>query len=157
SFCAPKRARQIVRRGEGRRRGVDAAGQPRCDLLEQPAVAIGIMERGERTVAAMLGVAAADPMSTKQVRFVRASVYTGRVMEHFADLYAATKQLFASSLDVGDDQVQALGGTRCCRSDVLAEDDRAPGARRRELHNVEVFPIVVIGVEPPTEALVELL
>ena len=52
----PQRARQIVRRREGRRRGVDATGQPRCDLLEQPAVAVRIAERGERAVAAMIGI-----------------------------------------------------------------------------------------------------
>src|SRR5262249_38959021 len=47
SFCTPKRARQIVGRCKGRRRRVDATGQPGCELLEQPAVAIRIMERGE--------------------------------------------------------------------------------------------------------------
>lgn len=37
-----------------------SSGQPRCDLLEQPAVAVGIAERGERAVAARLGRRAAD-------------------------------------------------------------------------------------------------
>jgi len=31
-------------------------------------------------------------------------------VEHFADLDAAIEQFFAGGLDVGDDQVQALGG-----------------------------------------------
>jgi len=46
-FRKPKRARQIVRRCECRRRGVDAPRQPRRQLLEQPAVAVRITERGE--------------------------------------------------------------------------------------------------------------
>ena len=33
-------------------------------------------------------------------------------MEYLADLDAATKQLVAGGLDVGDDQIQALGGRR---------------------------------------------
>src|SRR6185295_17753215 len=84
-----------------------------------------------------------------------ASVYTAGVVEHRADLDAATKQLFAGGLDVGDDQVQALGGARCRRGDVLAEDDRAPGAGRRELHHAEVVAAGEIGIEPPAEARVE--
>src|SRR6185295_15971758 len=42
-----KRACQVVRRREGRRRRVEAAGHPRRDFLEQPAVAVGITKRGE--------------------------------------------------------------------------------------------------------------
>src|SRR5882672_3410120 len=148
---APKRARQIVRRCEGRRRCVDATGQSRRDLLEQPAVAVGITERGERAIAASLGIPTADPLPPKQVGLIRASVYAAGVMEHVADLDAATEQLRASGLDVGDDQVQALCGAGYRRSDVLAKDDRAPGARRRELENAEVFAAVVVGVEPPPE------
>jgi len=41
--------------------------------------------------------------------------------------------------------------------DVLAEDDRAPGAGRGELDHAEVFTVVVVGVEPPSELRVELL
>jgi hypothetical protein len=35
-------------------------------------------------------------------------------------------------------QVQALGGAGCRRGDVLAEDDRAPGTRRRKLDHTKV-------------------
>ena len=153
----PQRARQIVRRREGRRRGVDATGQPRRDLLEQPAVAVRITERGERAVAAMLGIRTADPEPPKQVGLVRASVHAGGVVEHLADLDAATEQLVAGGLDIGDDQVQALGRAGCRRGDVLAENDRAPGARRRELDHAEVLTAVEVGVEPPPEPPVELL
>ena len=73
-------------------------------------------------------------------------------MEHLADLDAATEQLVAGGLDVGDDQVQALGGAGRRRGDVLAEDDRAPGARRRELDHAEVVTGGEVGVEPPARA-----
>src|ERR1700735_5503549 len=48
-----KRARQILRRGEACRRGVDAAGQPCRNLLKEPAVAVRIMERGKGAIATM--------------------------------------------------------------------------------------------------------
>ena len=137
--------------------GVDAPGKPRRDLLEQPAVAVRIAERGERAVAAMLGIRTVDPAPPKQVGLVLASVHAAGVVEHLADLDAATKQFFACGLDVGDDQVQALGGAGCRRRDVLAEDDRASGARRRELDYAEVVTVVEVGVEPPPELRVELL
>ena len=73
----------------------------------------------------MLGIRTADPEPPKQVGLVRASVHAAGVVEHLADLDAAIEQLVAGGLDVGDDQVQALGGAGCCRGDVLAEDDRA--------------------------------
>src|SRR6202011_1881455 len=123
----------------------------------QPAVAVRITERSERPVAAMLRIRTADPDPSKQVGLVRARVDAGGVVEHFADLDAAIEQFFAGGLDVGDDQVQALGGAGCRRGDVLAEDDRAPRARRRELDHAEVFTAVVVGVEPPPEPPVELL
>ncbi len=145
----------------GQRQDVQIAestsGQARCDLLQQPAVAVGIAERGERAVAAMLGIRTADPEPPKQVGLVRAGVHPAAVVERLADRDTAAKQLFAGGLHVGDDQVQALGGAGCRRGDVLAEDDRAPRARRRELDHAEVFTVVVVGVEPPTEPSVELL
>ena len=76
---------------------VDAAGQPRRDLLEQPAVAVRIVERGERAVAAMFGIRTADPDPPKQVGFVRASVHAVCVVEHFADFDAATEQLLRAA------------------------------------------------------------
>src|SRR6266436_4045544 len=48
-------------------------------------------------------------------------------------------------------------GSGCCGGDILAEDDRASGARRRELDHAEVVTVVIVGVEPPPEPPVELL
>ena len=69
----------------------------------------------------MLGISAAHPEPSKQVRLVRACVHAVGVVKHFADLHAAIEQFFAGGLDVGDGQVQAVGGARRCRGDVLAE------------------------------------
>ena len=74
----------------------------------------------------MLGVRTVDPDPPKQVGLVRASVHAAGAVEHLADLNAATEQFVAGSLDVRDDQVQALGGAGRRGGDVLAEDDRAP-------------------------------
>src|SRR6267378_1162443 len=105
----------------------------------------------------MIGIPAADPLPSKQIRLVRAGIHAAGAVEHLADLYAATQQLVARRLDVGHDQVQALRGAGCRRGDVLAEDDRAPGARRRELEHAEVVTTGEVRVEPPTELPVELL
>jgi hypothetical protein len=78
-------------------------------------------------------------------------------VQHLADLDAATEQLVAGGLDVGDNQVQPLGGAGCRRGDVLAEDDRAPGAWRRELDHAKIVTGGEVGVEPPTQAAVKAL
>ncbi len=39
----------------------DAAGVPRCDLLDQPRITVGIIEGEERPVARALGVGAGKP------------------------------------------------------------------------------------------------
>ncbi len=105
----------------------------------------------------MLGIRAADPEPPEQIGLVRTGVDAAGVVECLADLDAATAQLAAGGRDVGDDQVQALGGAGCRRGDVLAEDDGAPGARRRELDDAEVVAGGEVGVEPPPEAAVERL
>src|SRR6267142_6472453 len=95
----PKCSRQIVPGREARRPGVDATGQPRRDLLEQPAVAVWVTERGERAVAAMRGIRTADPTPPEDIGLVRASVYTVTV-ERLAHLHAATAEVIAGGRDV---------------------------------------------------------
>ena len=53
---ASARGREIGRGCECRLFRVDSSGQPRGDLLEQPAIAVGIMEGRERTVASVSGI-----------------------------------------------------------------------------------------------------
>src|ERR1700689_2793212 len=98
----------------------------------------------------MLGIRTADAHASKQEGLVGAGVHTF-VMEHFADLPAAIEQHLASSLEVGDDQVQSLRGPGCRRSDVLSEDDRAARTGRRELDDAEIFTVIEVGVEPPAK------
>jgi hypothetical protein len=57
----------------------------------------------------LLGIRTAYPAPPKQVGFVRAVVRAGRVVEHLADLNSTTEELVAGGLDIGDDQVEALG------------------------------------------------
>jgi len=126
------------------------------DLLEQPAVAVRITERGERAVAAVLRIGTADPDTSEQIGFVRAGVRAAAV-ERLADLDAATDQLFAGGLEVGDDQVQALGGAGCGRGDVLAEvtEHAEPGGVNWSTR--KSLPSAKSGVEPPPEVCVKLL
>src|SRR5207248_2524510 len=64
---APKRARQIAHRRERRRREIDPTLEPLRDLLEQPAVAVRITERGKRAVAATRGIRTAGPTSPEYI------------------------------------------------------------------------------------------
>src|SRR5262245_21462446 len=122
----PQRARQIRGGRESSHSGVYPTGQPSRDLLQQPAVAVGITKRCERLVTAMLGIRTADPMPPEQVGLVRAGMDAAGAVEHLADLGTPAEKLLPRGLDVGDDQVQALGGARRGRGDVPTEDHRAP-------------------------------
>jgi hypothetical protein len=78
-------------------------------------------------------------------------------MEHLAHFHTAGEQLFTRSLDLRDDQRQALRRAGRSRCDVRAELNRAPRARRRELDDAEVVTASHVGVESPAEACVEVL
>ena len=132
SPCAAAARRSALARSVDEVKGrvsLDTSRQSLRDLLEQPAVAVRIIERGERTVAVVLGIRAMEPNPAKQIRLVGSGVRVGRAMERFADLDTATNQIVASGVDVGNDQIESLGGTRCRRGYVLAEDHRAPASR----------------------------
>src|SRR3712207_9336868 len=79
----------------------------------------------------------------------------GGAVERPADLHAATEQILASGLDVGDDEVQSLGGAGRGLGEVLTEDDRGAGAGRRELDRAPVAAGGEVRVEPPAQAPVE--
>src|SRR5687768_195074 len=144
SLGAPQGLRQVIRRGIGRV-ARHAPREPCGDLLQQPAVAVRVAERRVRAVAEVVRRDAADLAAEGTGR--------GGVMEYLAHLDAAPHQLVARSLDVGDDQEQALGGSRL---GVLSEVNRALGARRRELDRA-VVAVAEVGVEPPPETSIELL
>src|SRR5262245_28118151 len=85
-----ERAREVSRRGERRVVRVDPSGQSYGDLLEQPAVAVRVSERGERDVAAAFRIA------SRERRLSR----TG-TMEHTAHFDTAADELGTRRLDVG--------------------------------------------------------
>src|SRR5206468_1118072 len=95
---AAQRAREIGRRGERGAVAVDAAGQSSRDFLQQPAIAVGIAERGIRTVAAAFRIRAAQPDPSKQIRLVLANVHVAAGVERFTDYNAATEQRVARGL-----------------------------------------------------------
>src|SRR5580704_9438347 len=119
--------------------------QARCDLLEQPGIAIRVAERSKGKVAAVTGV-----------RPTGATVAVGtelgtrfECMEHLTDLDTAGNELFASSFNMGNDQVKTLGRARRGRRYLRAELNRAPRAGRRELDNAESVVEWEICIEPP--------
>ena len=82
-----------------------ASGEARCDLLEQPGVAIRIAERSKGKVAAVTGVRPTD--ATVAVGTELSARFQG--MEHLTDFDTACNELFASSFNIGNDQVETLG------------------------------------------------
>jgi hypothetical protein len=83
--------------------------------------------------------------------------HAAEVVELFADIDAATGQLGVRRLDVGHDKIKSLCRARDGRRGSLAEDDRARRAGRRKLYDPELATPDEVGVEPPTQAAVELL
>src|SRR4029077_7172211 len=88
----PKRARQVACGAKRSCARVDAPWKPGGDLLQHPAVAVGIAEQGERAVGATLRIRTTD-------RAVRAEV------ENLAHLDAGGDQRVPGGLDVGNDEV----------------------------------------------------
>jgi hypothetical protein len=78
-------------------------------------------------------------------------------VEHLAWVDAVRDELIAGGVDIGDDQVQALRRAGRGRRHVRTELNGTPRARRRELDDPEPVVKGKVGVEPPSEALVELL
>src|SRR3979411_3260328 len=71
------------------------SGQARCDLLEQPGIAIRAAERSDGEVASVTGVRPADAT----VAFGTELSTRFRSMEHLTDLDTAGSELFASSFN----------------------------------------------------------
>src|SRR5215831_14635850 len=143
---AAHRACQIVCRGKGRCRRVDAARRPNRHLLEHPDVAVGIVEGAKRPVARVLRIRAAEPC----LRRKRCAV------PHLTRLDATADEFVTGCLDIGDNQAP-FGRARRGRSYSLAECDRARRTWGRELDDANALCWGDIGVEPPTQALVEQL
>ena len=105
------------------------SGQARCDLLEQPSVAIRVAERSKGKVAAVTGVRPTDAT----IAFGTELGTWFRSMEYLTDFDTAGNELFASRFNIGNDQVETLGRPRRGRRYLRAELDRAARPGRREL------------------------
>ena len=96
-----------------------ASGKPRRDLLEQPLVAVRILESRPGEIGAILWILARQP----PFRIADAKLILE--MERLADGGALLGQTRARFLDVVDDEEQSLRRTgRGIRDSSLAEDDR---------------------------------
>src|ERR1700720_4418827 len=84
------------------------SGQARCDLLEQPGIAIRVAERSEGEVAAVTGVGSTDTT----VAFGAELSTRFQSMENLTDLDTWGSELIASSFNMGHDQVETLGRAR---------------------------------------------
>src|SRR5687768_459560 len=116
------------------------AGEPGRDLLEQPAVAIRVAERRVREVRAPWQIEARGP-----------------TLVHLADIDAAADEIVPGGVDVFDREDQPVSGPRLRPREALAEVDRALRVGRRELQHPELVAGSQVGVQPPSEALIEAL
>src|SRR6185437_6621444 len=105
----------------------------------------------------MLRIRTLHPDLPEDVGLVWPAVYIVAAMKNLADLHAALKQIFARSLDVTDDQIKPQRRARSRVRHILAEDDRAPRTRWRELNHAKVLAVLEVGVQPPTKLRIELL
>ena len=116
----------------------DPAREPGGDLLQQPGVAVRVLERGVGMVAAPLRIQAGHRRMSRAVD-----------MEDFAHVDTTADELGARRLDIGDDEKEPARGTWRGRCDTLAEVNRGGGAWRGELHAPERIADNEVGVEPP--------
>src|SRR5258708_4932073 len=112
---SPATRRACVKCAAGATAVSDAAGEPRCDLLDQPRIAVRIIEGEERPVARALGVGAGKACLQGKRRAV----------PHLTRVDATADKFVMSRFDVGDNQ-RTHGRARRCPSYSLAERDRAP-------------------------------
>jgi transposase len=110
----------------------DAPGASTLDLLHQPAVPVGIVERRERPVVAPIGVKAGR-------------LAMGAEVERLADLDVSGCKLGSRSFDVLHDKVQPLDGSRPLG--VSHQRDRAGRPRCSELDDAEVPVATMINVD----------
>ena len=82
----------------------------------------------------------------------------GPALVHLADVDVAADEIVVPrGVDVLDREHQPVSGARLGRREALAEVDRALRVGRRELHPPDVVAGAKVGVQPPSEALIEAL
>ena len=117
------------------------AREPRRDLLEQPLIAIRVVEGRVSLIGATLRVTAGDTPAGQ--------------MEHLADVGAVFYEVLTRCVNITNGQQQALSGTGRRCGQALPERDRAFGVRGGQLDDPEVVTDDDIRVQPPPEPLVE--
>src|SRR6266478_6626701 len=107
----------------GQRRDVEAAQpasrKPGGDLLQQPAVAVGIAERDPRAVGAPLRIRA------RQAALRPGDTESAVEMEDLARVGAVGDELGACGLDVVDDEERSLNRARRGGREALPDEDGA--------------------------------
>src|SRR5262249_25729378 len=114
-ICAAKRRDRTTRRPVSRRCSnvvSDSAGKARRDLLDEPLIAVGIIEGEERAVTRALGVQAAEPGLHGERRAV----------PHLTRVDAKADEFVMGCFDVGDNQ-PPFGRARRGRGYSLPERD----------------------------------
>src|SRR5581483_11250604 len=125
-----------------------SARKTRLDLLQQPAVAIRIPERGECAIAPLIRRPPAGSVARSATPKLRA---WGRGGEHVTHLRPVCDERAARAVDVRNNQIQRLGRARSGRRDIRAELDRARRPGRCELDHPETVVEGEVGVETPAE------
>jgi hypothetical protein len=116
--------------------------EPLLDLLQAPAVAVGIGERCPAEVRAALRVGAAPALA-------------GFVVPDLADVDAAADQVVAGRFDVLDRSDTGPAGTQRQGRPAVPELDRSRRAGWSELHRARVLVGLEVDVETPSQTLVE--
>src|SRR5262249_33504224 len=96
---ATERSGEIGHGGKGGDSGVDAASEAGGDLLQEPAVAVGVFEGGEGAVAAAVGVGPGGAVRAEEVRFIGAVGDPAFAVEGVTDVCATAVEFGARSLD----------------------------------------------------------
>jgi hypothetical protein len=121
-------------------------------LLEDPTIAIGIPEPGERAVVAPIRVGARDLVPWRVVIEDPADV-----MEYVGNVYAEVEESRTCFADVRHNQLQTLDRARDTVRDAIPENDRRLGSGGRELYDTKVVARRVIEILAEPNASVERL
>ena len=78
-------------------------------------------------------------------------------MEALTDIDSPGQEVRSCLVDVVDRELEAFESAGRRVGQPLAENDRAGGTRRGELHDSVVLVLCQIGIEPPPEGCIEVL
>src|SRR5207302_8776989 len=129
-----------------------ASRQTLCDLLQHPAVAIGVVEGSKRLIRPSLRIGAWHAINRAVVMGEATSA-----VEYLADVHTAGQKIGTCRGDILHDEVQAQGRTERGILDAGAKADRGERSGWRKLHHPKFVTDDEIAIQAPTQALVEAL